>query len=161
MPVKSLLCLATVLCFGIVGCDDPEVEETVTNALIYGAVTAEVQCSGRVETIGCDASSSDLPYYQFKSSVFLDGSSVSSYSLLCTWGADKFDFTRFNKRSEPFGVVEAQIRGGHIGVVAANGDLEFHFQGSLSGSSPLNHHPTIPIVNDCTGFNMEAFGVSP
>lgn len=45
MSVKSLLCLATVLCFGIVGCDDPEVEEKIANVLEHGAISAELDCS--------------------------------------------------------------------------------------------------------------------
>jgi hypothetical protein len=148
--------LLATLALGV-GCDDPEVAGKITDVLQYGAVSAQVKCAGTVDTIGCDPS----PYF-FSAHLMVDGSSVVTYKLDCSFSSARLDVTRFNERGQVPGILAYPFTGGSIGAAAGGGDLTFDFVGSIAGSSPLDHHPTVSLTaTDCIGRNLEAFGVVP
>ena len=156
MSVRSLLALATVLCFGIVGCDDPEVEETVTSVLQHGAVKAYAYCyTPQVDPLVL-CNTSDNQWIAFKATLFQDGSSFFQYRR-----SSGFTLTEYNRRGEPVQVNDFNPVGASPIEAAELEDGLLTSTGRCPVGSPQTNIVDVNADMTCTGFNLEAFGIDP
>ena len=159
MSIKSLITLATVLCFGV-GCDDPEVQDTVESVLEHGAVKAYAYC---YTPVGYPVSVCSPPENQsiaFKATLFQDGSSFLQYRRTAGYSTSQVH-SEFNPRGEP---VEVSDFNGNGMVAASLAELDSGIlttKGVCSVSSPQIDTIDVYAEMTCTGFNLEAFGIEP
>jgi hypothetical protein len=134
--MRALLLLAALA--ALPGCDDESIPGRVATAQLHGIVDAHVECFG---------SFSSASNVRYRASKMLDGSCLATVARS---GTDDSG-TQFSPRGES---------GADVCVVTDTADMEFTAEGGefriqTGLGSPL------AIESACTGFNLEAFGVSP
>lgn len=134
--VKRILCMVA-LAFG---CDDPEVETLVVGALQHGAMTAHVECG-----VSADFGTYGVAPLQAEGVLFLDGTAFASGSTGYGSGAS------FNPRLTLEPSVRWFINDDQVDLLFAEGSLTVKVETVLED--------TIDLDTECTGFNLEAFGV--
>lgn len=146
MRTRPLL-VAAILGLGIVGCDDPEVQEKVTNALEHGATEAELKCTN-VSAFYC---STNVTVKSLTAHRFLDGASI------VRWRSISRDATQFNSRGENVGVTFTWGSEEVLTAYIEEGFLEIDADCNSSHS-----YDSIDLsLETCTGFNLPAFGIDP
>lgn len=162
--LRKLLIAAALI--ATVGCDDPTVHSLITsnfvcvympywmgecdstafsdraqNVLDHGLVQAEVECSGTTPSSNT---------YKFKADLLQDGASIVSYACSACTGLS----TSFNSRGNL--VKACQLNGAQFCFEAAAGQLAITSPG-FGGV----YDKTVDLDSEeCTGFNLSAFGVT-
>jgi hypothetical protein len=131
--------LLAMLALGV-GCDDPEVAGTITDALQYGGIKAQASC--QLPITGGTMCNGYV--YRVNASLFLDGSSFVTCMLVT--GSQ---YSAFNER-------------GHAVSVVGNYATQDMTCSLVDGQVSLVHATctrTADMSTYCTGRNLEAFGV--
>jgi hypothetical protein len=140
--VRRLLALVALV---TVACDDPAVGAKAADVLVHGVTEAEVACAGTFVRTG----DGTFPF-KYRLAKLVDGSAFVSLSAHTT------KQSLFSSRTsvEPdFAVVADAFDG--ITFAVAGGSL------TLAEVSGANIDETVDLDTECTGFNLEAFGVEP
>lgn len=156
MQIKSLTIATFILGLGVIaGCDDPEVQNKVADAMLHGITSASIKCgpvSGHPfsETI-CGVS--NVPELQVQ--LFVDGSSLINAYIHGGPLGTGFQFTprgNYPTLNTYNGAGPAEIY-----VDTTTGYLHYS---SGCDSPPATGYFTLNADN-CSGFNLEAFGITP
>lgn len=148
--MRYLLTLLALLAFG---CDDPAVAARAASILEHGAVEASFVCSG-TWTHGNGGGAETLGY-RYQASALVDGSAFVSTVSNFPWQAAMTMFY-------PRGSVPAEFEQ-YMPLGSPPGVQFFVVDGSISiqdqGGAPDDPEVISLEDADCTGFNLEAFGV--
>lgn len=139
--MKRLLLISALL--GI-GCDDPGAADVATSVLVHGAASAHITCSGTFNGTGSGS---------YRATKMQDGSCLASGAYLLSYpsgAAFSRAATQFSPRGESGADVCAVEIPDSFTMSADDGDWKFTGFGAAKA-----------IAIFCTGFNLEAFGVSP
>jgi hypothetical protein len=146
--MRALFLALPLLCFG---CDDPEAAVRAASVLEHGAANAQLRCDQPVNKTGCGP----FPVL-LECTILQDGSTLlfnnymlpaSRFSARSEAGGAGCDVTRYDP--DFLATFAVAIDGGEV-----------TFTTDYTGCGPVS--PTVlDIETDCTGFNLEAFGVSP
>lgn len=127
------------------GCDDESLPAKVANAQLHGIVAAQIDCPGA--TLTRTTSPFDTTGIAFKAQKLLDGScfTISTMALLT-----------LIPRSDPDAETCAASYIPANGITSAEGGKLV-----LEQTNPSVARFEGDIDSNCTGFNLEAFGVEP
>lgn len=134
-----------VLLLALFGCDDPDVSAKAAAVLEHGVVEAEVACAGSFVRSG-DGS---FPF-TYRLAKLIDGSAHISTQAYLTRESVFYSRTAL---PVDFATVSGAFNG--ITFTVADGSL------SLDEVTGADIDETIDLSLECTGFNLEAFGVEP
>lgn len=157
MQPRLLAAVAFIFGLGVVGCDDPEVQDKVESMLLNGSVQAQASCHMPSNENAC--SNTSHVRINFKATKFQDGSTL--FVVHSDYDSRLFSATDFFKRGDD--VISLRFN-------YAPDDNEYVFleegQVSVRGyCSSLSAYQTkvLDLDNDmtCTGFNLETFGIDP
>lgn len=130
--MRALILMAAALA---AGCDDPAVEAKVADILEHGIVAAEVTCS-------CNYGQNNANSVAYRAQKLIDGSCFVSRSTATA----AYLLARSDNGAEACRVGDYSASGGDLVV-------------------DHDYDPSAPYFIDletcCTGFNLEAFGVTP
>lgn len=153
MHSRLLAAVAFISSLGVVGCDDPEVQDKVESVLLHGSVEAYAHCYTATSKNLCNGTSGQ--YFAFKAYKFQDGSSYLKFSR------NGQGYQQFNHRDLTIRADDLSENGstGYFGEVD-NGYLNTRAYCS-SLASEYTDSINIDANMTCTGFNLEAFGITP
>jgi hypothetical protein len=153
MQSKSLTVAAFILGLGVVaGCDDPEVQDKVLNVLEHGMVDAYLECTNITWNV-CTPTYSD----RLEINKFVDGSSYFDIKGTGTYSPTFHGFKHRGKNFLEFSFVLAN--GAEWTAEIDGGVLEIYSQ--CIGQTPPTESGTASLESFCTGYNLEAFGITP
>lgn len=161
MLSKSLALAAFILNLGVVaGCDDPEVQDKVESILLHGAVQAEAYC--KTNSAFSECSGQLTSHTNFRAHLFQDNSSLLQAYIPYNPNSDLPQVVQFNSRSEGIVAAHRLPNGNHLWQAEVN-EGDFVIEGICTGlgNAPFTKTINIDSSMTCTGFNLEAFGITP
>lgn len=151
---SKLLPLVVFIFLGIVGCDDPEVQDKIAEMLEFGGVSAELKCTSvpfNFPTYCSSSSNVNLTVHKF-----IDGSNITQLQVVNGVGP----YTQFNPRTEGVGINSFYQAGGYRFHLELDADTGI---ASVVTDCPYPDEDTANLNSEgsCTGRNLEAFGITP
>jgi hypothetical protein len=158
---KLLLSIVVIFGLGVVtACDDPEVQDKVESILLHGAVQAQAYC--KTDSTFSQCSGQLVSHANFRAHLFQDGSSLLQTYIPYTNNSDTPQLIQYNSTGESITAVHMLPNGSHLWQAEVVGG-EFVVDGICTGlgNTPFTENLDIDSDMTCTGFNLEAFGITP